>query len=186
MYGGSYGLVYGYAMMSQPPSKHSRTLKDFFSSHREFPDEANAVTVSVSSASITTSTSGGDALVTFSPTVIVTGVPRGRYRGDDEGALRPLTFPSDIAQSTNDMPAQMILSRYPSTIIGDKTRSFQSSWFRSHPWLEYSVEKDSCYCYPVVYLIQTLLILHSPIHQVIMTGNMRPERKVPCLFTKLL
>ena len=137
--------------MSQPPSKRSRTLKDFFSSRHETPDEpadsaeATTVTVTVSSSSITTSTSGGDASVTFSPTVIVT---RGRDLGDGEGAVRPLTFPSDIAQSTNDVPAQTMLSRYPSTIFGDKTRSFQSSWFQSHPWLEYSVERDSCYCYP--------------------------------------
>ena len=51
-------------------------------------------------------------------------------------------------QSTADELSQPLLAHFPTTIIGGKAQSCQASWLRTHPWLEYSVEKDSCYCYP--------------------------------------
>uniref|UniRef100_A0A8C4RMG3 HAT C-terminal dimerisation domain-containing protein n=1 Tax=Erpetoichthys calabaricus TaxID=27687 RepID=A0A8C4RMG3_ERPCA len=32
-------------------------------------------------------------------------------------------------------------------LLGDRRRSFQPSWYESHPWVEYSVIMDSAYCH---------------------------------------
>ena len=37
---------------------------------------------------------------------------------------------------------------YPIHTSGTDKRSFQPSWYRSYPWIEYSVERDSVYCFP--------------------------------------
>jgi hypothetical protein len=43
-------------------------------------------------------------------------------------------------------PYQPLMSKYPLT--GEKhPRRFQSHWFKSYPWLEYS-EKNTAFCFP--------------------------------------
>ena len=56
--------------------------------------------------------------------------------------------PKDIAQSPCFPPVQPIKTRYPSTMFSNVSRCFNPAWFKSFQWLEYSVEKDACYCYP--------------------------------------
>ena len=56
--------------------------------------------------------------------------------------------PKDIAQSPCFSPAQPIKTRYPSTMFSNVSRCFNPAWFKSFQWLEYSVEKDACFCYP--------------------------------------
>ena len=41
-------------------------------------------------------------------------------------------------------PTQPIGYNFPKPLI---KRCFQKSWFKQHPWLEYSVEKDRAYCF---------------------------------------
>nr|XP_055057091.1 uncharacterized protein LOC129441456 [Misgurnus anguillicaudatus] len=57
------------------------------------------------------------------------------------------TAPSDISKSKNDVPVQPNLKIFPTTLMGDRRRSFRPNWYNLHPWFEYSVMKDSTYCY---------------------------------------
>ena len=44
-------------------------------------------------------------------------------------------------------PVQPANIKYPTTMISNKARSFNPAWYTHYPWLEYSVQKDACYCY---------------------------------------
>ena len=54
--------------------------------------------------------------------------------------------PLDIAKGLEDTPVQPQNIDFPK----DKKngRSFSSSWFHKHMWLEYSVSRDAAFCYP--------------------------------------
>ncbi|XP_040890423.1 zinc finger MYM-type protein 1-like isoform X2 [Toxotes jaculatrix] len=39
------------------------------------------------------------------------------------------------------------LKIFPRTLMGDRRRSFKAAWYHIHPWLEYSKQLDSAYCY---------------------------------------
>ncbi|XP_038125910.1 uncharacterized protein LOC119773143 [Cyprinodon tularosa] len=55
--------------------------------------------------------------------------------------------PSDISKCKDDQPVQPNLKMFPTTVMADRRRSFQASWYESHPWVEYSAIMDSAYCY---------------------------------------
>ena len=55
--------------------------------------------------------------------------------------------PCDIAPGLHQQPAQPVI-KFPTTEMGSKKRSFNSSWYAKYKWLEYSVIKDSAFCYP--------------------------------------
>lgn len=55
--------------------------------------------------------------------------------------------PCDLALSPDDPPCQPII-KYPTTVVGGKQRSFNSEWYKSYSWLEYSVKSDAAFCYP--------------------------------------
>lgn len=44
-------------------------------------------------------------------------------------------------------PFQPKLNEYPLTKFGDKTRSFNSSWYDQFKWLEYSLTADRVFCF---------------------------------------
>ena len=48
---------------------------------------------------------------------------------------------SDIASSMEEKSAQPVNISFPATSIGGKERSFNTSWYQQHPWLEYSMSK---------------------------------------------
>ncbi|CAF1302516.1 unnamed protein product [Rotaria sordida] len=50
----------------------------------------------------------------------------------------------DISRSCENPPAQPKLISYPKN---HENRSFMSKWYEGRPWLEYSIEKNSTYCY---------------------------------------
>ena len=56
--------------------------------------------------------------------------------------------PSDVAATPAQMPCQPTANTFPTTLIGSKQRSFNSEWYRSYSWLEYSLERDAAFCYP--------------------------------------
>ncbi|CAF1525372.1 unnamed protein product, partial [Rotaria sordida] len=64
--------------------------------------------------------------------------------GPSNNTVQVKSTPDDISKSCNDLPAQPKLTTYPNN--ADK-RSFQSSWYKERPWLEYSIKNDMCYCY---------------------------------------
>jgi len=59
-----------------------------------------------------------------------------------------LQAPSDIASGVLEAPKQPGV-KFSSRSFGmGRQRSFNSDWYKSHPWLEYSVERDAAFCYP--------------------------------------
>ena len=56
--------------------------------------------------------------------------------------------PSDVAASPNQQPCQPNLAHFPVTLIGSKQRAFNSDWYKTYSWLEYSIERDAAFCYP--------------------------------------
>ena len=40
-----------------------------------------------------------------------------------------------------------MLNEYPKRTFGKEKRSFQSEWFKTFPWLEYSVSQDAAFCF---------------------------------------
>ena len=60
--------------------------------------------------------------------------------------LKPLAqLPSDLNVNA---PSQPILGSYPKRAFGATFRSFIPAWYHSRPWLEYSVRRDACFCFP--------------------------------------
>ena len=54
---------------------------------------------------------------------------------------------TDLGDKING-PKQPILETYPSTLIGDHERKFNTKWFQMFPFLEYSISKDRVFCFP--------------------------------------
>ena len=61
---------------------------------------------------------------------------------------KPDCIPSDLATTKNQSPCQPKLSQFPLSTIAGKQRSFNSSWYSSYSWLEYSIQQDACFCFP--------------------------------------
>ena len=65
-----------------------------------------------------------------------------------QGTSEALNSPGDIALTKNSQPVQPTEKRFPVTLFGSKPRSFNPAWFQNYSWLEYSVQRDACYCFP--------------------------------------
>lgn len=52
----------------------------------------------------------------------------------------------DISLNSDVQPIQPIIN-FPRRKIYDKHRSFQSSWYKVYPWIEYSVQLDAIFCF---------------------------------------
>ncbi|XP_065580922.1 zinc finger MYM-type protein 1-like [Artemia franciscana] len=57
------------------------------------------------------------------------------------------TISTDLSVNPYDNPCQPVLTDYPATTIGNRKRKFNSSYFLKYPWLEYSKEQDSVFCF---------------------------------------
>lgn len=131
-----------------PPSKRPKKISEYFSrvpstnnvgtSTNLEGDCGGSTTISASVRESTGTTVS--VTVNFNPTFVTVSSGDGR-------TSTQLRFPSDIAQSNSDQPVQPVMN-FRTTLIGGRPRSCQASWFQQHPWLEYSFERDSCYCYP--------------------------------------
>ncbi|KAL6490055.1 hypothetical protein MHYP_G00004000 [Metynnis hypsauchen] len=55
--------------------------------------------------------------------------------------------PDDISQSRAGGPVQPVLKVFPKTQHGNRKRAFNESWYRDYTWLEYSISRDSVFCY---------------------------------------
>jgi len=58
--------------------------------------------------------------------------------------LQTKSIPNDISLSCNDDPVQPKLKSYP---LNHQKRCFQFNWFQNRPWLEYSVQNDTAFCF---------------------------------------
>lgn len=52
----------------------------------------------------------------------------------------------DISLNSDEQPIQPIIN-FPRRKICEKQRSFQSSWYKVYPWIEYSVQLDAIFCF---------------------------------------
>lgn len=52
----------------------------------------------------------------------------------------------DISLNCDLQPTQPIIN-FPRRKICDKQRSFQSSWYKTYPWIEYSIQLDAIFCF---------------------------------------
>lgn len=55
--------------------------------------------------------------------------------------------PTDIAAGPGEAPVQPKV-KFPTTLQGNKHRSFNSEWYKQYRCLEYSRERNAAYCYP--------------------------------------
>ena len=58
------------------------------------------------------------------------------------------TGPSDIAHDRHQSPIQPILHSFPLSQVKGQKHSFNYSWYKTYPFLEYSVKEDAVYCFP--------------------------------------
>ena len=54
---------------------------------------------------------------------------------------------SDIAQTPLFPPIRPVNIKFPTTMFGKYSRSFNPIWYDNFHWLEYSVKYDACFCY---------------------------------------
>lgn len=64
--------------------------------------------------------------------------------GDDIGRSRK---DKDDLGDLETGPKQVKLAQYPMSYFKFQMRAFNSKWYDSFVWLEYSVEKDAAFCY---------------------------------------
>ena len=58
------------------------------------------------------------------------------------------TIPNDIAQTAAFPSVRPVNVKFPLTKFGTTTRAFYIALYDRFHWLEYSVQHDTCYCYP--------------------------------------
>jgi len=63
-------------------------------------------------------------------------------------------IPKDIAVGPHQLPSQPVC-HFPSRTCGKKKRSFNSEWYKMFPWIEYSKESDSVFCFPCHFFAST-------------------------------
>ena len=56
--------------------------------------------------------------------------------------------PSDIAQTPAFPPVRPVNIKFPTTMFGNTSRTFNPIWYDRFDWLEYSIKHDACFCYP--------------------------------------
>ena len=87
------------------------------------------------------------------PTTIVLNAAANVSRAQSEkprqlGEVHHQHHPSDIASGPFEAPKQPKI-KFPLRSFGTgRQRAFNSEWYKSHPWLEYSVDRDAAFCYP--------------------------------------
>ena len=64
----------------------------------------------------------------------------------ESSSTEPRSAISDLSHSADDSPSQPKVA-FPSTVVGSKKRSFNSSWYQRYPWLEYSMDMDAAFCF---------------------------------------
>lgn len=78
----------------------------------------------------------------------------GPYLERDPGLRSPIwSYPVDMRDDVRKEyikmgPYQPKLSKYPPISYASQNRYFQYAWFAQFSWLEYSIEKNSAFCFP--------------------------------------
>ncbi|KAL2077521.1 hypothetical protein ACEWY4_027025 [Coilia grayii] len=74
-------------------------------------------------------------------------VPTSQPNEDSVSSVDPAAD-TIMHELNNSAPSQPILKVYPKRTFSQGFRSFNSNWYQSRPWLEYSVNLDACFCFP--------------------------------------
>ena len=56
-------------------------------------------------------------------------------------------LPDDISRCRDDKPTQPQLRNFQKSRDGDRNRSFAVHWYKSYPFIEYSIQRDAVYCF---------------------------------------
>ena len=99
------------------------------------PTTTDVTTESVSSTPIFLSSSSSS----FSTTTTEVSAGATSSHLADKSSSQSSSLPGDIAKTRNEKPSQPEGMMYPVHTSGTVKRSFQLSWYRSYPWIEYSV-----------------------------------------------
>ncbi|XP_050959752.1 zinc finger MYM-type protein 1 [Labeo rohita] len=82
--------------------------------------------------------------------------PEGTHRSQSSDQIVRLREENETAEARKDKddlgdletgPKQVKLAQYPMSYFKFQMRAFNSKWYDSFVWLEYSVEKDAAFCY---------------------------------------
>lgn len=68
------------------------------------------------------------------------------------------TYSSSL--NSDVQPIQLII-KIPRCKICDKQRSFQSSWYKVYPWIEYSIQLDAIFCFFFVVIFLVLYLVKN-------------------------
>ncbi|XP_042380223.1 zinc finger MYM-type protein 1-like [Zingiber officinale] len=60
----------------------------------------------------------------------------------------PIELQDEVRRAYIDKGPIQPIYDYPFTECEGQKRRFQSSWFKKYPWLEFSIEKQSAFCFP--------------------------------------
>ncbi|XP_075494836.1 uncharacterized protein LOC142532414 [Primulina tabacum] len=60
----------------------------------------------------------------------------------------PIELQDEVRRSYIDKGPIQPIYDYPFAECEGQKRRFQSSWFQKYPWLEFSIEKQSAFCFP--------------------------------------
>lgn len=72
----------------------------------------------------------------------------GEDANDTQLEPTPTSAPNDIPTDIADEPPVQPKIKFPTTLKGNRHRSFNCEWYKQYRWLEYSRARDAAYCYP--------------------------------------
>ena len=116
------------------PSK-ARTIDSFF--YRVALDDDQSVSHQTGVSSIDTE----------SETQCSAGV-QSTSESDSEGEVRPCNDGASYTEGSSNSYMRPYKPKYKVFPKTNETRSFQQSWFKKWPWLEWDEEKESAFCHP--------------------------------------
>lgn len=64
-----------------------------------------------------------------------------------DGASITITVYNDISNSKDNDPVQPLKSSFPKKVLFGKMRSFQTTWYKEFPFIEYSRNNVAVYCF---------------------------------------
>lgn len=124
-----------------------KNLDSYFLSSAKKNKKINSEqSISTNDESSETSNRVDDESAEMSPTTSSENVNIKEQRNvqDEENNIKTKVDIIDLSHSCQDSPAQPKLNLYPKN---HENRSFLAKWYHGRPWLEYSIARDSAYCY---------------------------------------
>lgn len=88
------------------------------------------------------------AAASCSTTTAISGIPNVSTAATAScSSSRTPAGPADLSQSAVEGPRRPVLKNYPGKKNGLQVRFFNRRWYEDYNWLEYSISKDSAFCF---------------------------------------